>query len=280
MIFKKVKALGLGMAIVLIVLVIFSPFIWLLISSISLEKDLYVVPPQWIPTHPTLTNYSHLFKSYEGDNFRRGLFNSCFISISVVVISLIIAAPAAYAFARLRFPLQAFTFAGILIMQMIPAIVLAIPIYFIFANILNLIDTKLGLIMINTSFAVPFAIWILWRFFQTIPLTLEDAAMVDGCSRIKALIKIILPLSAPGVVTAGVFVFLSAWNEFFFALILTNTYNAKPLTVAVTELEKKTGIDYGLASAAGLITAIIPVIISLFFQRYIIKGLTSGGVKG
>lgn len=277
---KKFTRMALLYGIVIsIVLVIVLPFLWIIISSFSSKDELYSVPPHWIPQKPTLANYKVLLREVGGADFRRSVLNSLIVAISTMLICLIISTPASYAFARLKFPLRSTLFALFLILQMLPPIALMIPLYIMFVKA-HLIDSPIGLIILNLGFTIPFATWLLWRFFQSIPDVLEDAARIDGCSRLGALVRVVLPLSAPGIATAMIFVFLNVWNNFLFALIFTRTYRARTLPVAITEFQRQTGVDYGLSTAGAVIGALLPLMITFLFQKYIVRGLISGAVKG
>jgi multiple sugar transport system permease protein len=163
--------------------------------------------------------------------------------------------------------------------RMIPEVSLVIPLY-ILASRIKVLNTPYVLIASYLSFALPFAIWLMAAFFETIPTELEDAARIDGCSRLKTLFQIILPISAPGLVSTALFVFLTAWDEFFFALIFTSTVAAKTVPVAIAEFTGRYVVDVTGMMTGGVLAAIPPVLLSLVFQRYIVSGLTAGAVKG
>ncbi len=205
--------------------------------------------------------------------------NSLLVASAVTVIALIVGSLAAYALIRLRFPYQRAMLIGILGTRMIPEISLIIPLY-LFATRFGLFNSRAILVITYLSFALPFAIWLMAAFFDTIPLELEDAARIDGCNRLEILWKIILPISAPGLVSTGLFVFLTAWDEFFFALILTSTVAAKTVPVAIAEFSGRYVVDVGGMMTGGVLAAIPPVLLALLFQRYIVSGLTAGAVKG
>jgi len=154
-----------------------------------------------------------------------------------------------------------------------------VPVYTIIRD-LKLMDTLQGLIIIYSALIMPFAVWIMRGYFLTIPRDLEDAARIDGCTRIGALIRVVIPLSAPGLVATSLFCFLLSWEEFLFALIFTSSPAAKTIPVAIAEFTGRHAIDYGMMATGGVIAAIPPVLIALLFQRYLVSGLTSGAVKG
>ncbi len=263
---------------------IYAPLAWLIISSISTRKELLSVPPHWIPHQPTLRNYLAIILSPKGSStvarmFKFALFNSFLVSASVTIISLVIGSLAAYAFARIRFPLRRPGLLMIMGTRMLPAISIIIPLYIIASNT-GILDTPLVLIMVYLSFTLPFVVWIMASFFQTIPVELEDAARIDGCSRLGALWRVILPISGPGLVATAIFSFLLAWDEFFFALIFTSTFKAKTVPVAIAEFTGRHAIDYSSMATGGVLAAVPPVLLALIFQRYIVSGLTAGAVKG
>lgn len=263
---------------------IFAPLYWLFVSSISTRSELLNVPPHWFPEAPTLQNYLDIIAPSEeanraSTNFRFALGNSIYVSSIVTIISLTFGSFAAYAFARLNFPFRRtglFIYLGV---RMLPAISLVIPLYIILRDAAAL-NTREALILVYLSFTLPFVIYIMVSFFQTIPRDLEDAARVDGCSRFGVLWRIILPISAPGIVAAGVFAFLLSWDEFFYALLLTSTPAAKTVPVALAEFTGRNATDYPAQAAAAILSLIPPVLLVMIFQRFIVSGLTSGAVKG
>ena len=281
---KPIQKLWLFLLTIPILLFIYLPVIWLLISSISTRAELLSVPIHWIPQNPTLRNYIDILTpgtttSEVARTFKITLRNSFVVASSVTVISLFVGSLASYALARIQFPFRRSFLIGILATRMIPEVSLVIPLYIIAAK-LNLRDTPTILIVTYLSFALPFAIWLMSSFFQTVPIELEDAARIDGCSRFRTLFQVILPISAPGLVSTALFVFLTAWDEFFFALIFTSTVNAKTVPVAIAEFTGRYVVDVPGMMTGGVLAAIPPLILSLIFQRYIVSGLTAGAVKG
>ncbi len=281
---KTMRTLWQVLLVIPVVLFIYLPVAWLVISSISTRSELLSTPIHWIPQQPTFQNYINILvpgqdASEVAKTFRITLWNSLLVASSVTVIALTLGSLASYALVRLRFPFRQTMLIGILGTRMIPEISLVIPLY-LFATRFGLFNSPLILIITYLSFALPFAIWLMAAFFNTIPVELEDAARIDGCNRIETLFRIILPISAPGLVSTGLFVFLTAWDEFFFALILTSTVSAKTVPVAIAEFTGRYVVDVGGMMTGGVLAAIPPVILSLIFQRYIVSGLTAGAVKG
>ena len=272
--------------VLLFVFSVLAPFVWMIISSISPQYELVQRPPHWIPEQPTLARYKALIFGPEpgqtipvaAAKFVDALISSLVVSTSTTVICMVTGALAAYVFARMTVPGQQYFLLGILAAQMLPVIVIIIPLYLLM-QALGLMDTWRGLVLLYSGFMLPTVIWIMHSYFQTIPRELEDAAMIDGCSRVGALLRVIVPLSGPGLVAVGAFTFLSSWNEFFMALIFSAAH-AKTTTVIVTEFTTQFGIDFGLMATGGVIGSIPPLILAFLLQRYIVEGLTSGAMKG
>lgn len=279
---RVLPQIGLYVAAALVAIVILAPPIWLLISSISSTAELLRVPVHWIPEAPTLERYVQIATATGGDsaaNFRRSLFNSLAIAASVTAICVTVGALAAYSFARMSFAGHGQLVYVLLISYTLPPIMLVIPLFRVMGD-LQLLDTIQGLVIVYSSLIMPFAIWILRSYFQTIPADLEDAAMIDGCTRLQALTRVILPISLPGIVATGLFCFLASWEEFLIALIFTSSPTAKTIPVAIAEFTGRHAIDYGMMATGGVIAALPPILIALLFQRYLISGLASGAVKG
>lgn len=271
-------------AVLLVCAWVIAPFAWLVISSVSTRAQLTTVPLQWIPERLNLEEYRNVFLGGEGAtsvhrSVRRGSLNSLLIAGGATLISLTAGSLAAYAVARLRFRLQGSFLATMLATQLLPTVVLIIPMYVVFRN-LRLLDTPIALMLADIAIILPLIIWILKGYFEGIPEELEDAARIDGCTRAGALFRIVLPLSRPGLAASGMFAFIIAWNEFFTAFILSSTLDSKTLSVIVAEFSSKVGVDYVAMSTAGVLTSLPPILLALFFQRYIIQGLTAGAVKG
>lgn len=269
-------------AAVFVSLVFLAPFAWLVIASVSSPVALLQVPLKWIPDHVSFSRYELIFSSAGGTifgNFRAGLINSVIVASATVAISITIGVFGAYAFARLRFRFARASLLLFLSTYMVPPIALVIPMYLIMVK-LHLLDTRLGLIVVYCSFATPFVLWIMGNYFQTIPRELEDAARVDGCTRIGALFRVILPLARPGLLSTMLFAFLIAWDEFLYALVFTSTNASKTIPVAIAEFTGRFSTDFGLQAAGGILAAVPPVLIALIFQRYIVGGLAAGAVKG
>lgn len=265
-------------------LVILGPFAWLIISSVSAPADLVSARPHWVPAHPTLSRYREIFTAGTGGdnvagNFRVAMLNSLIVAAATTAVSLVVGLLGGYAFARLRFRLRRTTLFAFLAIYMLPPIALVIPLYLALAN-LGLLDSRVGLVITYCSIVTPFCLWIMSNYFLSLPAELEDAARVDGCTRVGALVRVVLPLARPGMLATAMFGFLLSWDEFLYALIFTSTNNAKTIPVAIAEFTGKFSSDFGLIAAGGVLAALPPVLLALAFQRYIVGGLTSGAVKG
>jgi multiple sugar transport system permease protein len=267
-----------------VLLFIFFPILWLLSASFSTQVELFTVPPHWIPEHPTLQNYADIFFPSQAASsvprtFAVALLNSMKIASSVTVICLVIGSLAAYALVRIPFGANRGIQLGIIATRMIPEVSLILPL-FIIASSMQLINKPIVLILTYMSFALPYAIWLMAAYFQTVPIDLEDAARLDGCSRLGILFRVVMPISVPGLVSTAMFVFLLAWDEFFYALIFTSTLAAKTVPVALAEFVGRYVVNVNGMMAGGILAAIPPVLVALVFQRYIVSGMTAGAVKG
>jgi multiple sugar transport system permease protein len=263
---------------------IYFPILWLFSASISTRSELLSVPPHWIPQHPTFKNYLDILlpgasSSEISRTMAITLLNSLKVASAVTVICLVLGSLAAYALIRISFRYNQTILMGILGTRMIPEVSLIVPL-FILASRFQLIDKPAVLIITYLTFSLPFAIWLLAAFFQTIPVELEDAARIDGCTRLATLFRIILPISTPGLVSTALFVFLLAWDEFFYALIFTNTLAAKTAPVAISEFVGRYVTDINAMMAGGMLVALPPVLLAMIFQRFIVSGLSAGAVKG
>jgi len=259
-------------------LLLFLPLYWLLITSIKPNQAAFKVPPELFPSEPTLESYISQLQDRAG--FLTYFLNSVIASTFATLLSITVSVFAGYAFSRFRFPAKRAVLVFILASQMFPLVVLLVGIYILFRQ-LNLLDTYLGLILAFTSFSLPFSIWMMSGFFDTVPPELEQAAMVDGATRLQALLRVILPLVGPGVIAVGLYSFLNAWNNLLFALSLTSSQNMR--TIPPGFLLTYVGeFQYQWADAmAGSVMVSLPmIVVFIFLQRYLIRGMTAGAVKG
>jgi multiple sugar transport system permease protein len=251
-------------------------FYWLINTSLKTGPDLSSAA--LLPPSPTLDNYTSIF---EDTAFTKALRNSAIVAGSVTIISLVIGSFAGYALARLHLPHKFLILAILLSISTFPPIAIAAPVFEIWTDI-GLYNTYLGLILPSLAFGLPLTVYILASFFRDIPRELEEAALIDGATRFQAFRKIVIPLGAPGVVTAGLLVFIFAWNEFLFAITLTSTPDRRPVPAAIAFFtgSQQFEIPLGTISAASVVVTIPLIALVLIFQRRIVAGLTAGAVKG
>ncbi len=254
-------------------LIILLPLLWTLRTSLVHKVLAYASPPPLFFT-PTLDNYVVIFQE---EPFLLFFLNSLIVAVLSTLACLVIGAPAAYSYARFNTGGN-FLLMGMLGTQMLPAVILVIP-FFLIYNAINLFNTRLGLIIAYVTFNIPFVIWILIGFFHTIPRELEESAIVDGCSKFGAFVRIIIPVTLPGLLSAGIYAFVLSWNEFLFALILTGK-ETKTLPVAIAGLMTQQGVQIGAVSAA-IVIILLPMILLYFGLRsFLIRGMVAGAVKG
>ncbi|HOV64357.1 MAG TPA: carbohydrate ABC transporter permease [Spirochaetia bacterium] len=268
--------------VVIIVLVVtLFPFYWIINMSLQNNIELYHIPPYFFPPKPTMINFtSVLFEERGNMKFYEAVYNTLYVALISMVVCVTFGSITGYALARLKWKAGKYLLFILIGTQMVPPFTDLIPIYIIFSRYLHIIDTKLSLIISYTGWLLPISVWILYGYFQTIPINLEDAARIDGCTRLKALSRVVLPLSAPGVAATAIFSFISATNEFLFAMIFTSTVRSKTVPVALSDMIGKYQIQYGDMTAGAVIAALLPVILALAFQKYLVQSLTAGGVKG
>jgi trehalose/maltose transport system permease protein len=266
----------LWLAVAAIMVFCLFPFYWLV--QISLKTGTALREGSAFPADPTLANYESIFNN--GD-FTRALLNSAVVSVVTTVLALVVGSFCAYALARLRFKGKFPILALILSITTFPAIAIAAPLFRLWSDI-GIYNTWLGLIIPNLTFALPLAIYILVSFFKEIPRDLEEAALVDGATYFQAFRKVVVPLAAPGLATAGILTFIGVWNEFLFAITLTSSSSARTVPAAIAFFTGSTQfeIPLGTISAASVVISIPLIFLVLFFQKRIVAGLTAGAVKG
>ena len=271
----KLLKYGLLMSAVLVAL---TPVYWLITISFKHEVDQFAVPPKWFLFSPTIEHYADAFVVR---SFGRYLLNSLLIAFTSTLCALVIGTLAAYALARFRLPanLDRKLALWILSTRMFPAIVTVVPLFLIMRDV-HLVNTRLSLVIVYTAFNLPFVVWMMRGFFAEVPRDLEEAAMVDGDSRLGALRRVVLPLVAPGLAATAVFCLIVSWNEFLFALVLTQTDAAMTLPVGIAGRVTQYGIQWGAMSAAAVV-AMIPILaFAISVQKYLVRGLSLGAVKG
>ena len=269
------RFLTLYLPLVLILIFILFPFYWIFITSIKPEEELYGAVTYWARS-VTWENYKNLFTTTV--NFIAAMKNSFIAAGLTTIVSLTASTLAAYAFSRYRFKGRRFLMAMFLSNNMFPTVLLLIPLYSIMRN-LHILYTPWALVLAYTTFTLPFSVWLLNGFLNDLPMSLEEAALVDGCNRRTAFLRIVLPILGPSLVATGVYIFMTSWNEYTFAVMFTNN-SSRTIPVALKSLIGQLGVDWGLLTAGGIIT-IIPVCKMFFFaQKRLVEGLTAGAVKG
>jgi ABC-type glycerol-3-phosphate transport system permease component len=262
-------------SIVLVVVALF-PFWWMGLSSIKTLRELFTVPPIWWPATPTWENYEKvLFDS----NIPRYFLNSVIISAGATALALILAIFASYGFARFRFRGKPLLQAFVLIGQLMPTAAIIVPL-FITLRVLGLMNTYWGLILVYMIVTLPLAVWMLTSYFKAIPVELEEAAIIDGASRLGVLFRITLPLSVPGIVAVVVYAFVTTWNEFVFALCFATDSSVKTLPIGLAEFSTEFNTDWGAVMAASLVMTLPIALLFLAMQRLFVGGLTAGATKG
>ena len=286
---RTISKITLYILIILLGVYILAPFGWIFICSFRPERDLFYVPPQWIPRRVTLDNYNYIFtgKVPEGFEIRGGLRgrisekaryilpglkNSSIVALSVMIINLIFGTIAAYSFSRIKFKGSLPAYMFILGTRLLPPIAIAVPFYRIVQS-LGLLDTHIALILAHCTFTLPFTVWFLTLYLKNVPPSLEEAALVDGCTRLKTLFYIVIPVAIPALAAAGIFALMFSYNEFLFALFLTPTIKSQTVPVIVADVSVNPDVSYALMSVC-IVLSIIPLLLfALIFRKYITRGL-------
>ena len=252
-----------------------GPFFWIVTTSLKGNDDFFAYPPVWIPDQPSLAHYVRLFTNSNG---LRYFSNSLVIASLSMIAALVVSLPTAYSIARWRFG-GGFLSVFLLVLRMLPAIALIIPIYLMYRAI-GLTNSYLGLIILYTVTYIPFAVWLMVGFLRDFPVEIEEAAQIDGCSRLGALVRVVVPIVAPGLAVVALFAFIATWNEFLFAIVLTGI-ETKTMMVLVTSFTTGgTDAFYGEAAASVVLGVLPAFAVAFLLQRYLVKGLALGGTKG
>jgi len=268
------KLLTVYLPITLILLFAIGPYVWTAISSITLESELYRPDFRFFPETPTIENYVRLFTKL---NFAANMIDSLIIAIATAVVGLLITVPASYSFSRFNFKGKKILLMQFLVINMFPIMLLIIPL-FIMMKVLHLMDTYFALIIAYSTFTIPFSVWMMTSFFNAIPTELDKAAQIDGCTRIGAMIRVVLPVVMPGVLSTGIYIFITAWNEYLYAAILTNS-SVRTIPIALQNMIGEYQIEWGLLTAGGVLSALPVIILFFFIQKQLISGMTAGAVK-
>jgi multiple sugar transport system permease protein len=286
---------------ILFLIYILGPVYWVFASSMMSEADIVAKPTQWIPEKPTLANFQGIFfydderVTYEtrrvadpatgafipsaAQNLLPSLYNSLYVGLWVAGLNILLSLTAGYAIARIHFRGRRPALYAILVTRVIPDVALVVPLFLVIRH-LGLIDTRESLILTYLAVTVPFTVFILINYFESIPADLDRAARVDGCSHWQVLYHVFLPLGMPAIVASLMFAFLTSWNEFILALILTQTIGAQTLPIVISGFVFDFTTSFSFVNAAGVVAIVPPVLLAVLFERYIVGGLTAGAVKG
>jgi multiple sugar transport system permease protein len=278
------RALLYGLVLV-VVLWLIGPFIWLFVTSISYQRNLLARPLPFVPPEVTLENYWKILglvrfhAEGQAAKILPSKLNTLIVASAVTVVNLIVGTTAGYAYARFRFPLKLLSLFALLFTRMLPTIVL-IPAFFVMFRALGLQNSLTGLVIAYCSFTLPFTVWIMKAYFETVPADLDKSALVDGCNRFQAYYKVVLPVSGPGLVAGGAFTFMLCWNEFVVAQVLNTKPGTTTLPPVIAAMNGQVNVDYSVIAASGFLGALPAVLLVLIFQKYMVQGLTAGSVKG
>ncbi len=251
------------------------PIYWMFVTSLKERSEIYTVPPTLWPQNATVMNY---IQAFQDSDFGRFMVNSLFVTLISSVVVVIVAIMGGYALARMNFKGKNAVMLVLLVTQMISMLTILVPLFNMFSK-MNLLDNLTALIICYTVANIPFCMITMSSFFRRIPISLEEAASIDGCSRFQAVSRVVIPVMKPGIVATFVFAFTGAWNELFLALMLISTDSRRTIPAGLMGFVQKFDIDWGQMCAAGIVT-LIPVAIMFFFvQKHIVSGLTQGAVK-
>lgn len=272
---RRLGAVARYVAVSVLTVVALFPFAWMVITALKPDDEIRTFPIVWWPRHPTFEHFATIFREHDLLTMLR---NSLVVATTTAVISTVIALLAAYGLSRLLRGSATVVTLAILAAQMLPTVLLVVP-YFIMLRSAKLLDTLVALVLTNVSFALPICTWLLRRFVQKVPVELDEAALVDGCSRLGALARIVTPAARSGIAAAFIYTFLVSWHEYLFALSLTSSRENRVITVGIASLIGQYGVSWGELMAMGIV-AIVPLVVAfLLVEKHLVEGL-AGGVKG
>jgi ABC-type glycerol-3-phosphate transport system permease component len=275
---KKISVARIAAYAVIAAICAFSlfPIVWAIGTSFKTQAQVYALPPEWIPSPLTFENYRQVVVN---SGMLRYFFNTAIISLGATVISLIIGILAAYGFSRYKFPGAKTLLWSILFTRVLPRVTLIVPFYITLRN-LKMLNTYPGLILVYLMVVMPISVWLLKGFFDNVPREIEEAAIVDGCSAVGMLLRIVIPISIPAIAAVGMYTFILAWNEFLFALLMTTDATTRTISVALAFYIDEAGVHWGPLMAASVLMSIPAVAVFSISQRSLVKGLSEGAVKG
>lgn len=260
-----------------VILAIAFPLVWMVITSIKPQSELFVIPPAFLPGEITFEHYRRLLAETP---FLTYLRNSVILAGGTTALVIVVATLGAHSLVRFSYPGRETLAGAVLFTYLLPSVVLVIPLYFLMVSI-GLVNSLLSLVIAYTTFALPYALWLLRSFMAAIPADLEAAAMVDGASRMRAFLDVVLPQAAPGIISTALFTAILAWNEYIFALVLVNSDASRPLTTGVMSmLVTSFNIEWSLLMSASVMMSVPLLVVFVFLQKYLTRGFGAGAVKG
>lgn len=273
---KKYSRIGLTMLITVLTMMLILPFLWMISTSFKEADEIFKQVPKWLPRDFSFDNYSEIWnRGY----FKTYFVNSLFVSFTTMGISLVVAMFAGYGISRFRFRGRTFFSVVLIVVQMFPSMLLLIPMYIIMSR-LGLLNTHLSMIIAYTTFAMPFCSWMIKGYFDTIPVSLEDAARIDGCGRLRILFEIIMPLAAPGIVTVAMFAFILSWQEYMYALTFARTEEMRTITVGIALMQGQHGsVNWGQIMAGSVLACLPGLLLFTYLEKYLVQGFTMGAIK-
>src|SRR5215468_6378346 len=272
---RLLRWIGNGLLVVMLIWTL-VPFYWMVATSLKRDKEIYGYEATLVPRQPTLEAYQRLLRTTP---FLKYVRNSTIIAVTTTIASLVLGSLGAYAIARLRFPGRALIARGLVFTYLVPPALLFIPLFAVMST-LRLIDTHEGLILAYLGFTVPFCTWLLMGYFRSVPVELEESALVDGCSRLGTLVRIILPMSLPALAVTAFFSFTLSWNEYLYASVFVTDVNAKTIPTGIPSFIIEDVFFWGPMMASTVLSVIPPLAVYFVFQRWLLTGLTLGAVKG
>ncbi len=268
------RLLGLHLPVLAIVAFAIAPYAWTFLTSITPELDLNV-EVRYFPRHPTADNYARLFANI---HFGRNVRDSLIVACGTTLLGLSLTLTASYSFSRFKFRFRGPLLIQFLVVNMFPVVLLLIPL-FIVMRVLGLMDTHAALIIAYSTFTIPFSTWMMTSFFRAIPKELDESAQMDGLGRIATMLRIVIPIAAPGIAATAIYIFVTAWNEFIYAAVFT-TSRVRTIPVALQNMVGEYQIAWGLLTSGGTVAALPVVVLFFFVQKQLISGMTAGAVKG
>lgn len=260
----------------LMIVVSVFPAVWMLSTAIKKITELYNIPPVIIPSEPTLQNFVNVLQN---SKMYTAFFNSIVITACVVVLTLLLSVLAGYGLSRFKFKGSSLLKVGLLFGQMVPGVVIIIPLYFLFSRT-GLLDSRISLIIADMALTIPMGVIMLSSFFGSVPRELDEAAKIDGCTGFSALFRVVIPVARPGMVSVGIYTFIHVWEEFLFALNLTSSSDVRTLPIAISMFSGEFSVDWGATMAASAVVALPVLLLFLLCNRYFVQGLSEGAVKG